>query len=333
MRRRSSDVVLAGALLLAAAAPAAAAGGQSSSATTAASARATGWAPPRPELLDAPHAPSQAGSLAEENPWRFQGRRWDPETGWGFFRLRYLDAGAGRWVSRDPLGIWGDPGQLGNAYSAFGNDPVNSVDPWGLDAFAAASALNSVADELDAAASSGGPAASSLSQTAKALRGHASSLTAAPGVDDQFLHSPTYITDSHSTPCPGVVVDSHDVVAGRAFIYSPGIRNIVIHHPSQACGQGPLVVAKALWPGTRGSPSSRILTPSTPRLAQKPVRAESPGPSWVPGWAVGGGRPAHRRRASQRSRGPGQGGARGGLPPPPPPSGSVPFPALATRAP
>ncbi len=79
------------------------------------------------------------------NPWRFQGRRWDCETGWGFFRLRYLDAGAGRWVSRDPLGIWGDPGQLGNAYSAFGNDPINGVDPWGLEVSPARAAQ--IADE------------------------------------------------------------------------------------------------------------------------------------------------------------------------------------------
>jgi RHS repeat-associated protein len=67
------------------------------------------------------------------NPWRFQGRRLDSETGFYFFRHRYLDPGAGRFVSRDPLGLWGDPGQLGNAYSFAGNDPVNRVDPLGLE--------------------------------------------------------------------------------------------------------------------------------------------------------------------------------------------------------
>ncbi|MBX3467760.1 MAG: DUF3990 domain-containing protein [Planctomycetes bacterium] len=66
------------------------------------------------------------------NPWRFQGRRLDPETGFYYFRLRYLDPEGGRFVSRDPLGIWGDAGNLGNGYAFAGNDPVNRVDPWGL---------------------------------------------------------------------------------------------------------------------------------------------------------------------------------------------------------
>ncbi len=65
------------------------------------------------------------------NPWRFQGRRFDPETGFYSFRLRFLAPGAGRWVNRDPLGVWGDAAQRGNAYSALGNDPVNRVDPRG----------------------------------------------------------------------------------------------------------------------------------------------------------------------------------------------------------
>ncbi|RMH73045.1 MAG: hypothetical protein D6683_13575, partial [Actinomyces sp.] len=63
------------------------------------------------------------------NPWRFQGRRYDPETGFYCFRQRYLDPALGRFVSRDPLGMWGDPGNLGNGYAFAGNDPVNRVDP------------------------------------------------------------------------------------------------------------------------------------------------------------------------------------------------------------
>jgi len=84
------------------------------------------------------NADGSSRSLASEvgNQWRFQGRRFDPETGWLYFRARFLDPVAGRWVSRDPLGIWGDAGQIGNAYSFCGNDPVNGVDPSGLNGIA-----------------------------------------------------------------------------------------------------------------------------------------------------------------------------------------------------
>ena len=67
-------------------------------------------------------------------PYGFTGRRMDYEEGSGlyFYRLRYYDPEAGRFVSRDPLGMWGDAGQRGNAQNYCGNNPVNCVDPLGL---------------------------------------------------------------------------------------------------------------------------------------------------------------------------------------------------------
>ncbi len=44
-------------------------------------------------------------------------------------------------MSRDPLGIWGDPEQLGNGQSYCGNGPVNLVDPKGLSEAEAAKTL------------------------------------------------------------------------------------------------------------------------------------------------------------------------------------------------
>lgn len=55
-------------------------------------------------------------------------------VGFYYFRLRYLDPAQGRFVNRDPIGVWGDASNLGNGYSFCGNDPVNFVDPFGLDA-------------------------------------------------------------------------------------------------------------------------------------------------------------------------------------------------------
>lgn len=52
-------------------------------------------------------------------------------------RFRYYDPAAGRFVSRDPLGLWGDSAQRGNGQSYCDHNPVNRVDPLGLQASAA----------------------------------------------------------------------------------------------------------------------------------------------------------------------------------------------------
>jgi RHS repeat-associated protein len=68
-----------------------------------------------------------------QNPWRFQGRRWDEESGLFFCRARYLDPEEGRFVNRDPKGLWGASGSNGNGYAFCLGDPVNGVDPLGLE--------------------------------------------------------------------------------------------------------------------------------------------------------------------------------------------------------
>lgn len=80
------------------------------------------------DAAGAPRASTETG-----NPWRFQGRRFDPETSFYYFRLRHLDPEQGRFVSRDPIGIWGDNENLGNAYALASNNTINFLDPFGLD--------------------------------------------------------------------------------------------------------------------------------------------------------------------------------------------------------
>jgi RHS repeat-associated protein len=72
-------------------------------------------------------------TTAVGNPFMFTGRRWDYEeaSGWYFYRYRQYDPVAGRFVSRDPLGVWGDPAQLGSGQQYCGANPVNRVDPLG----------------------------------------------------------------------------------------------------------------------------------------------------------------------------------------------------------
>lgn len=68
-----------------------------------------------------------SGSLTQ--PFTFTGREYDPETGLYFYRARYYDAKAGRFISRDPIGFAGGI----NQYRMVSNNPLNFTDPLGLD--------------------------------------------------------------------------------------------------------------------------------------------------------------------------------------------------------
>ncbi len=62
------------------------------------------------------------------NPYTYTAREYDPETGLLFYRARYYDSKAGRFLTEDPIGFDGGI----NFYSYTFNDPVNWIDPWGL---------------------------------------------------------------------------------------------------------------------------------------------------------------------------------------------------------
>jgi RHS repeat-associated protein len=61
-------------------------------------------------------------------PWRFTGRRLDPETGFYHLRARDYAPMIGRFVQPDPIGMAGGV----NLYAYVGNDPLNRTDPSGL---------------------------------------------------------------------------------------------------------------------------------------------------------------------------------------------------------
>jgi RHS repeat-associated protein len=83
-----------------------------------------------PSVRDGSGQPLPSSQIG--NPLLFTGRRFDGETGWYHLRNRYLDPRAGRFISRDPLGTWGDATNLGNSYAYVGNDPFTHTDPFGL---------------------------------------------------------------------------------------------------------------------------------------------------------------------------------------------------------
>jgi len=61
------------------------------------------------------------------NRYLFQGREYDSSTGLYYFRARWYDPAASRWLSKDPIGIAGGL----NQYVFCNNNPVNCVDPYG----------------------------------------------------------------------------------------------------------------------------------------------------------------------------------------------------------
>jgi len=72
------------------------------------------------------------GRVSSSYAWDslYTGRRFDAETGFGYFRYRLVQFDLGRFLGRDPIGYEaGDP----NLYCYVGDNPLISVDPTGLD--------------------------------------------------------------------------------------------------------------------------------------------------------------------------------------------------------
>ena len=69
------------------------------------------------------------GQSATGNPYLFQGRRWEEETGLYYFRNRWYSAELGRLVQRDPAGYVDGMG----LYLFAGGVPVTALDPHGHD--------------------------------------------------------------------------------------------------------------------------------------------------------------------------------------------------------
>jgi RHS repeat-associated protein len=66
------------------------------------------------------------GSLV--NSFRYTGREWDAETSLYYYRARYYDATAGKFISEDPSGFTAGI----DFYAYVGNNSENLVDPQGL---------------------------------------------------------------------------------------------------------------------------------------------------------------------------------------------------------
>ncbi|MEW6746192.1 MAG: RHS repeat-associated core domain-containing protein [Planctomycetota bacterium] len=82
----------------------------------------------KPKCFDGAGTPIAGSAIG--NPYLFTGRQYDPETELYYYRSRYLDPAAGRFISRDAIGMWGDGENVDNGYTYAGNNPWSAVDPY-----------------------------------------------------------------------------------------------------------------------------------------------------------------------------------------------------------
>lgn len=74
---------------------------------------------------------SKSGAMAEANPYRYAGYRYDNETGLYYLMARYYNADIGNFLSKDSDGGDKDKPLTENGYSYANNNPVINIDPEG----------------------------------------------------------------------------------------------------------------------------------------------------------------------------------------------------------
>jgi RHS repeat-associated protein len=87
-----------------------------------------------PAIYNALHVEEADAESAFGNPFFFQGHPYDETAKLYDFRARWYSPDEGRFIQRDPLGLYGDPAHWGNPYTFLNNNPWSYVDPFGLSA-------------------------------------------------------------------------------------------------------------------------------------------------------------------------------------------------------
>ncbi|HHI81246.1 MAG TPA: hypothetical protein ENK02_14870 [Planctomycetes bacterium] len=84
-----------------------------------------------PYAYDSAGAAISTSAIDGAGIYGYTGRRLDAETGFYYFRNRYLNVGLGRFLTLDPSGLWKDKGDLDNGYSVFSGNGLLFIDSTG----------------------------------------------------------------------------------------------------------------------------------------------------------------------------------------------------------
>jgi len=163
------------------------------------------------------------GTPAVEFNIRFPGQYYDAETALHYNRFRYYDPGIGRYISADPIGQAGGVNLYGYAF----NDPVNLVDPFGLNAATAAAKAFAIGSSAGGevcgalcAAGVGGAAALIVGGGALALDALGNLLASSNGGDDSTTceGSPAIPAEADASSDPGDVETGEDMAGFRGSL-------------------------------------------------------------------------------------------------------------------
>ncbi|MCS6805892.1 MAG: RHS repeat-associated core domain-containing protein, partial [Blastocatellia bacterium] len=144
-------------------------------------------------MYDAYGRPSALSAVG--NPYLFTARRYDPETGFYYYRTRYYDPLVGRFITRDTIGMWGDETEFGNGYSYVGNAPVSLTDPFGLAKTLISS--NSNSDNCICAGGAGDTPGPLFVTTVKSIKSNSDNRIGVGGAGD--TPGPLFVTTVRST--------------------------------------------------------------------------------------------------------------------------------------